>query len=93
MPRMFTRTRRDVKILEIQITFKVSSVQPRSFNANLVISMNISQTSVTRKKQATFKSRKQRLICYKWVLFMLMIYPYAATQKIVHPVMSHSVCK
>ena len=34
MPGMFIRTRRDVRSVEIQITLKVSSVQPRSFNAN-----------------------------------------------------------
>ena len=41
MLRMYTRTRRDVKNVEIQITLKVSSVQ-RSFNASLVISMSTS---------------------------------------------------
>ena len=35
----------------------------------------------------------QGLICYKWVLFMLVINQYVATQKIVHPAISHSVSK
>ena len=91
--RMFTRTRRDVKSVEIQITLKVSSVQPRSFIANLVISMGTSQASVTRRNKIHSSQENQRLICYKLVLFMLVINPYAATQKIVHPVVSHSVSK
>ena len=37
MQKMFTRTRRDVISVEIQITLKVSSYQPRNVNANLII--------------------------------------------------------
>ena len=87
MPRMFTRTRRDVKSVEIQITLKVSSVQPRSFN--LVISMGTSQAPVTRRNKLHSSQGNQRLICYKPVLFMPVINQYAATHKIVHPVMNH----
>ena len=93
IPRMFTRTRSDVRSVEIQITSKVSSVHPRSFNANLVISMDTSQASVTRKNKIHSSQGNQRLIYYKQVLFMLVTNQYAATQKIAHPVMNHSVSK
>ena len=65
MPGMFIRTRRAVRSVEIQITLKVSSVQPRSFNANLVISMGTSQASVTRRNKLHSSQGNQRLICYK----------------------------
>ena len=66
MPRMVTRTRRDVRSVKIQITLKVSSVQPRSFNANLVIWMGNFTSLCYQKKQASFRSRKPK------VLFMLV---------------------
>ena len=72
---------------------KVSSVQPRSFNANLVKSVGTSQASVIRRNKSHSSQGNQKLICYKQVLFMLVINPYVATQKIAHPVMSHSVYK
>ena len=50
MPRMFLRTRRDVRSVEIQITLKVSSVQPRGHFTSLCY----------QKKQASFKSRKPK---------------------------------
>ena len=46
-----------------------------------------------QKKQASFKSRKPKAHMLQEVLFMLVVNQYAATQKIVPPVMSHSVCK
>ena len=79
MPRMFTGTRRNVKSVEIQITLKVSGVQPRSFNANLVISMDTLQGSVIRRNMLHSGQGNQRLIFYKWALFMLVINPCAAT--------------
>ena len=91
MPRMSTGTRKDVRSVEIQITLKVSSVQPRNFNANLVTSMGTSQASVTRRNKLHLSKGSQRLICYKRVLFMLVINQFAVTQKIVHPVMSLQV--
>ena len=93
MPRMYTRTRRDVRSVEIQITLKVSSVQQRHFSANLVISIGTSQASVIRRNKLHSSQGNQRPICSKQVLSMLVTSPYVVTQKIVHPAMSHSVCK
>ena len=93
MSRIYTRMRRDVRSLEIQITLKVSRVQPRISNASLVISMDTSQASVTRRNKHHSSQINQRPIYYKWVQYMLVTSPYAATQKIVHPAMTHSVCK
>ena len=56
MPRMYTRTSRDVKSVEIQITLMVSSVQKWNFNGHFVISMGTSQACF-QKKQASFKTR------------------------------------
>ena len=93
MPRMYTRTRRDARNGEIEITLKVSSVQQRNFNASLVIRMDTSQASATKRNKFHSSQGNQRPICYNQVQFMLVISPYAATQKIVHPAMTHSVCK
>ena len=51
MLRMLIGTRRDVRSVKIQIALKVSSVQPRNFNAIHVISMDTSQTSVIRRNK------------------------------------------
>ena len=48
---------------------------------------------VTRKNKLHSSQGNQRSICCKQELCMLVTNPYVATQKIVHPVMSHSVCK
>ena len=93
MPRIYTRTRRDTRSVEIQIALKVSSVQQRNFHASLVIRMDTSQASVTRRNKLHSIEGNQRPICYKHVQCMLVTSPYAVTQKIVHPVMTHSVCK
>ena len=50
--------------------------------------MGTSQTYVTRGNKLHSSQGNQRLICYKWVLFILLINPYVTIQKIVHPVMS-----
>ena len=57
MPGMYTRTRRDARSVEIQITLKISSVQQRNFNASLVISMDTSQASVI--KETSFIQAKE----------------------------------
>ena len=51
------------------------------------------QASVIRRNKLHSSQGIQGLICYKWVLFMLVINQYTATQKIVHPVMIHSPTK
>ena len=93
MTRMYTRTRKNARCVDIQITLKVSSVQHRNFNVCLVISKGTSQASVIKRNKLHSSQGNQRPICYKWVLCMLVTTPYTATQKVVHPVMSHSVCK
>ena len=59
MPRMYTRTRRDARSVEILYTLKVSSVQQRNISASLVTSMDTLQGYVI-KKQVSFKPRKPK---------------------------------
>ena len=87
------KTRRDVRSVEIQIILKVSSVQQRNFNASLVICMDTLQVHVTKRNKLHSSQGNQRPECYKQVLHMLVTSPYAATLTIVHPAMSHSLCK
>ena len=93
MPRMCTRKRRDVRSAEIQFILKVSSVQQRNFNASLVISMDTLQAYFIKRNMFLSSQGNKRPICCKWELCMLVAISYAATHKIVHLVMSHSVCK
>ena len=50
-------------------------------------------SSVTRRNKLHSSQGNQRVICYKWVLFMFVINQYVATLKIAHPMMNHSVSK
>ena len=93
MPRMCTRTRRDARMVEIQYIFRVSSVKQRNFNASLATSMDTLDAYVIKRNKLHSSQGNQRLICCKQELCMLVTSPYAATQKIVHPGMSHSVYK
>ena len=68
MPGMYTRIRRYVKSVEIQITLKVSSVQPRSFNASLFISVGALPVSVIRRNK--LPSNKVHSASYKKGLLM-----------------------
>ena len=93
MPRMCTRTKRNVRSVEIHFILKVSSVQQRNFNASLATSMDTLQAYVMKRNKLHSSQANQRLICCKWELCMLMTSPYVTTWKIVQPAMSHSVCK
>ena len=93
MPRICTRTRRDARGVENQCILKVSRVQQRNFNASLVISMDTLQAYVIKRNKLHSSQGNQRSVWCKQELCMLVICPYAAMHKIVHPVMSHSVCK
>ena len=94
MSRMGTQTRRDARSVEIQYTLKVSSVTQRNFNASHVISMDTLQAyAIKRNKLHSSQGKQRPICCCKWELCMLVTSPYVATQKIVHPVMCHSVCK
>ena len=50
--------------------------------------MGTSHASVMSRNKLHSGQGNPRLICYWCVLFMLVINQYAATQKIVHPVMN-----
>ena len=65
----------------------------KKFNAFLVICMDTLQAYVIKRIKFHSSQGNQRPICCKQVLCMLVTSQYAATQKIVHPAMSHSVCK
>ena len=93
MPRMCTRTRRDARNDKIQYMLKVSHVQQRNFNVSLATGMDTLQAYVIKGKKHLSSQGNQSSICCKWELCVLVTSSYAATQKIVHPVMSHSVCK
>ena len=65
----------------------------KNFNASLVTSMDTLQVYVFKRKKPHSSQGNERPICCKQELYMLVTSPYAATQKIVHLSMSHSVCK
>ena len=71
MPRMYTSARRDARSVDIQYRLKVSSIQQRSFNASLVISMDTLQAYVIKKNMFHSSQGNQRLICCKWEQYML----------------------
>ena len=48
MPRMFTRTRRDARSVEIQYILKVSSIQQRNISASVATSMDNLQAYVIK---------------------------------------------
>ena len=93
MPRICTRTRSNARSVEIQFILKVSSVQQRNFNASLVTGMDTLHTYVIKINKFHSRQGNQRPIYCKWELCICVKSPYVATQKIVHPAMSHSVCK
>ena len=65
MPGMYTRTRRDVRSVEIQITLEVSSVKQRNSNASLVISMDTSQASDIRRNKLHSSQRKPKALMFQ----------------------------
>ena len=93
MPIIFTRTRTDARNREILYILMVSSVRHRNINASLATNMDTLQAYVIKRNKYFSSIGNQRLICYKWKQNMLVTSPYAATQKIVHPALSHSLCK
>ena len=81
MPIMFTRTRGDVKNVEILCMQKVSSVQERSINASLATSMDTFLAYVI-KRNKFLSSLGNQTMCYKGEQYMLVTSPYKANQKI-----------
>ena len=65
----------------------------KNSNASLAINMKTLQASVTRRNKYLSSIGNQRPICFKQAQCMLVTSPYVATQKTVHPVMTHSVSK
>ena len=92
MPRMFTRTRRDVKNVEI-LCMQVSSVQQGRINTSLATSMNTLLPYVIKGNKFLSSLGNQRSLCYKQELYMLVTSPYMATQKICLLVIRLFACK
>ena len=65
------RMKRDVKNVEILCMQKVSSVEQRSINASLAISMDTLLAYVIKRNKFLSSQGNQRPICYKWEQYML----------------------
>ena len=93
MPRMFRRTGRNAQSVEILCILRVSSVQQRNISASLATSIDTLQAYVIKRNKLLSSLGNQKPMCYKQEIYMFVISPYVATQKICNLVMSLFVYK